>query len=75
MLLLEIKEMAKQVLDVNFNLSSNLDPSSIFEALEIRLAFHSHSDKKKWKNEIFMGASGVLIGIGYGNLPKSLIAL
>ena len=22
-----------------------------------------------------MGASGVLIGIGYGNLPKSLIAL
>ena len=49
MLLLEIKEMAKQVLDVNFNLSSNLDPSSIFEALEIRLAFHSHSDKKKYE--------------------------
>ena len=46
MLLLEIKEMAKQVLDVNFNLSSNLDRSSIFEALEIRLTFHSHSDKK-----------------------------
>ena len=41
--------MAKQVLDVNFNLSSNLDPSSIFEALEIRLAFHSHSDKKNMK--------------------------
>ena len=74
MLLLEIKEMAKQVLDVNFNLSSNLGPSSIFEAIEIRLAFHSHRDQK-WKNEIFMGASGVLIGIGYGNLPKSLIAL